>query len=250
LSEAYYDSVRESLLPSSFYIRLVALFAAAALGVALIMAWRAERRDRDALQAELAATKQLLAAADSRQRDRDTQLAQTLASLAAQKRVVTTPAQILRELPQTIPLPVPLTLQPDAAASSLSTRASAPSADTKSGGNPPGNPAARALQAAHAHPGEAQVSNDEAPQPKVVIPTEDLKPLYDFALDCKACQAKLAASQGDLTDERTKTAALTKERDEALRAARGGSLIHRIARAAKWFAIGAVAGAIAAKTAH
>jgi hypothetical protein len=83
-----------------------------------------------------------------------------------------------------------------------------------------------------------------------VIPAEDLKPLYDFALECKACQAKLTAAQSDLTDERTKTAALTHERDDALRLARGGNVWRRIGRVAKWFAIGAAAGAIAAKASH
>jgi hypothetical protein len=53
-----------------------------------------------------------------------------------------------------------------------------------------------------------------------------------------------------LTDEKTKTAALTKERDAAVRAAKGGSVLRRIARAGKWFAIGAAAGAIAAKAAR
>ncbi len=92
----------------------------------------------------------------------------------------------------------------------------------------------------------------DSPTPKTnaVIPAEDLKPLYDFALDCKACQAKLSATQGDLTDERKKTAALTHERDDALRIARGGSAWRRIGRAAKWFLIGAAAGAVAAKTTH
>ena len=87
-------------------------------------------------------------------------------------------------------------------------------------------------------------------QTQAVIPAEDLKPLYDFTLDCKACQAKLAASQGDLTDEKAKTVVLTKERDAAVRIAKGGSILRRIARAAKWFAIGAAAGAIAARAAH
>jgi type II secretory pathway pseudopilin PulG len=246
----YKQIVSDKLMFAKYWIHLAELTLAILLAIAVYFSWRAERRDRDALQAELAATKQLLSAADSRQHDRDSQLVQTLASLAAEKRTVTTPAQIIRELPQAIPLPVPLTLQPDAAASSLNTTASASPTDAKSGGNSPGNPAARALQAAHAHPGGGQVSNTESPRPKVVIPTEDLKPLYDFALNCKACQAKLAASQADLTDEKTKTDALTKERDDAVRAARGGSVLRRIARAAKWFAIGAAAGAIAAKTAH
>jgi hypothetical protein len=70
------------------------------------------------------------------------------------------------------------------------------------------------------------------------------KPLYDFTLDCKACQAKLADAQGNLADEQRKTAALTQERDQALRIARGGSAWRRIGRAAKWFVIGAAAGAV------
>jgi hypothetical protein len=82
---------------------------------------------------------------------------------------------------------------------------------------------------------------------QAVIPAADLKPLYDFSLDCRACQAKLAAAQADLTDERAKAAVLTRERDEAARAAKGGSLLRRIARNAKWLAIGAAVGAIAAK---
>jgi hypothetical protein len=88
------------------------------------------------------------------------------------------------------------------------------------------------------------------PQPQVLIPSDDLKPLYDFTLDCKACQAKLTAAQADLADEKTKTATITKERDTALRSAKGGSVLQRVARAAKWFAIGAAAGAIAARASH
>ena len=61
---------------------------------------------------------------------------------------------------------------------------------------------------------------------------------------------RLSAAEGDLTDERKKTAALTHERDDALRIARGGSAWHRIGRAAKWLLIGAAAGAVAAKAAH
>jgi hypothetical protein len=158
---------------------------------------------------ELAATKQLFAAADVRQHDRDAQLAQTLATLAVEKRTIVTPAQIVRELPSQISLPSPIVLQ------------SAP-----------------------------ELPNSPAPKTNAVIPAEDLKPLYDFAIDCKACQSKLTAAQSDLTDERAKTTALTHERDDALRIARGGSAWRRIGRAAKWFLIGAAAGAIAAKTAH
>jgi len=196
-------------MTSNFWFRLIALLVAAVLGVAVAQAWRADRRERAQLETELAATKQLLAAADARQHDRDAQLAQTLATLAAEKRTVVTPAQIVRELPSQISLPSPIVLQ------------SAPA-----------------------------LPDSPTPKTNAVIPAEDLKPLYDFTIDCKACQAKLAAAQGDLTDERNKTTALTRERDDALRIARGGSAWRRIGRAAKWFFIGAAAGAVAAKTAH
>ena len=158
---------------------------------------------------------------------------QTLASLAAEKRAVTTPAQIVRDLPNQIALPVPITLQ-----SPNSTTASGQAAC--SSGPVCGPEGLDAAQIVGSKPG-AKPSSTNA-----VIPAEDLKPLYDFTLDCKACQSKLAAAQGDLADECAKTAVLTRERDAAVRAAKGGSILRRITRAAKWLAIGAAAGAIAA----
>jgi type II secretory pathway pseudopilin PulG len=211
------------------WLKLATALLVAILAVAILEAWRAEHRATAQLEAELASTKQALAAADARQHDRDTQLTQTLSSLAAEKRAATTPIQILHDLPNVISLPTPLTLQADASAAA---------------GSAPKSPAGKAV------PGSGSTGTDTPKPQQVLIPAEDLKPLYDFGLDCKACQAKLAATQGDLTDEKTKTVALTKERDDALKAARGGSVLRRIARAAKWFAIGAAAGAIAAKAAH
>ncbi len=185
------------------YLRLVVFVVAVTLCIAAFYAWRADRRDRAQLAAELAATKQLLTTADARQRDRDTQLAQTLSALAAKKRSVATPAQIIRELPSQLSLPSPIVLQ------------SAPA-----------------------------LPDSPTPKPNAVIPSEDLKPLYDFTLDCKTCQAKLSVAQNDLTDERQKTAALAKERDDAVRIAKGGSAWRRMGRAAKWFLIGAAVGAV------
>ncbi len=192
-----------------YWIRLAGLAVAFLLALAVYFSWRADQRDRAQFATELAATKQLLAAADARQHDRDAQLAQTLATLASEKRTIVTPAQIVRELPSQISLPSPIVLQ------------SAPA-----------------------------LTDSPTPKTNAVIPSEDLKPLYDFTIDCKACQAKLAGAQGDLSDERQKTTALTRERNDALRIARGGSAWRRIGRAAKWLLIGAAAGAVAAKTAH
>jgi hypothetical protein len=181
-------------MPARYWIRLAEVTFACLLALAVYFSWRADRCDRAQLAAELAATKQLLTAADARQHERDAQLAQGLAVLASEKRTVTTPAQIVRELPSQLPLPSPIVLQSD-----------------------PASP------------------NSRAPQKNAVLPGEDLKPLYDFTIECKACQAKLATAQSDLTDERRKTAALTHERDDALRIARGGSIFRRIGRATKWF---------------
>jgi hypothetical protein len=196
-------------MPAKYLIHLAEVTIAFLLALAVFFSWRADRRDRSQLESELASTKQLLAAGDARQRDRDNQLAQTLATLAAEKRTIVTPAQIIRDLPAQLPLPSPIVLQ-----------------------SAPASP------------------NSPEPKTNAIIPAEDLKPLYDFAIDCKTCQAKLATAQSDLTDERQKTAALTHERDDALRIARGGNAWRRITRAAKWFLIGAAAGAVAAKAAH
>ncbi len=235
-------------MPLRITLRLAEFILVLGFAVIVFISWRADRRDRAQLNAELAATKQLLAAADARQHDRDTLLAQTLAALAAEKRTVVTPAQIVRNLSNEIPLPVPITLQADRASSQDAsvTPANATNAPaTRIAGASSTNNA----QASTPAPSASQ-ENQKAAAGAAVIPAEDLKPLYDFAIDCKACQAKLSAAQNDLTDERKKTAALAHERDDALRFARGGSAWRRIGRAAKWFLLGAVAGAVAAKVAR
>jgi len=220
-------------MPTRLWFRLAELLMIAALAIAVLAAWRSDRRDRAQLAADLAAAKHLLAQADARQHDRDAHLVQTLASIAAEKRNVTTAAQIVRELPQQISLPMPITLQtPDPL--------SKPQKETCSSG-PVCGPEGLESTLPRTNP------TSNVPAAQAILPIEDLKPLYDFTLDCKACQAKLAAAQADLADERAKAAVLTRERDEAVRAAKGGSLLRRITRNAKWLAIGAAAGAIAAK---
>src|SRR6266436_774153 len=82
------------LMTSNFWFRLVALLVAAVLGVAVVQAWRADRRERAQLEAELAATKQLLAAADARQHDRDANLGKTVGIRASHKRTRVPPAQM------------------------------------------------------------------------------------------------------------------------------------------------------------
>jgi hypothetical protein len=227
-------------MPTRFWLRLIEVPIIVALAAIVFAAWRADRRDRAQLAADLAVAKHSLAQADARQHDRDAQLAQTLATLAAEKRSVTTSAQIIRALPQQIPLPVPITLQTPNPASKPQKPGCSSGSPMSAKGRGCGPEGLESTQT------RTNPANDAATTP-AILPAEDLKPLYDFALDCKACQAKLAAAQADLTDERAKTAVLTRERDEAVHAAKGGSLLRRLARNAKWLVVGAAAGAIAAK---
>ncbi|MGH9744067.1 MAG: hypothetical protein ACRD51_17120 [Candidatus Acidiferrum sp.] len=244
-------------MTSRILLRLAEIIVPIILAVTIYVAWQADRRDRAQLATQLAAAQKTISDATASQHNRDTLLNQTLAQLTAQKQAAVTIAQILKDLPNAISLPAPITLQAVAAPTSAATRPA-----VKPGAAPSDLPkepttAARPDGATSAQPQTGPSAslpsnpNPNASQPPdAVLPSADLKPLYDFALDCKACQAKLASSQNDLNDEKTKTATLTKELNAAVAAAKGGSVLQRILRAAKWFALGAAAGAVAAKAAR
>jgi hypothetical protein len=72
------------------------------------------------------------------------------------------------------------------------------------------------------------------------IPAPDLKPLYDYVQDCRACQARLSAAKQDHLDDSAKLTAVTRERDAAITASKGGTTWRRLRRNAAWFAMGAV----------
>ena len=190
----------------------------------LFFEWRAERRDRAQLQATLAAAEQSLQRASASQQERDKQLSDTIARMESLKATARTQQEILARLPEVLPLPTPLRPAPDTEHQTKNVTASDTQTDQKPD-SPTPKPSTRPTS----------------------IPPEDLKPLYDFAVDCRACQAKLTAATADLADEKSKTQALGRERDAALKLAKGGSLRQRFSRALKWFAIGAAVGILAAK---
>jgi len=140
-----------------------------------------------------------LAEANDRQKTRDATLTMQLAKLSQQKAAVQKPEQIISALPGVLPLPIPLPLWQKA----------------------PVQDAAQADQRTAGAVGSLPIP---APSAKVTIPAEELKPMYDFAVDCKGCQLRLATAQADLKDEQTKTKALGRERDDALRAVQGDRL--------------------------
>ena len=89
----------------------IAAFLAAVLVAALAFnAWLAAHDEQQRLQSTLATQKHVIDAADARERTRDAALNQTLAQIERLKRASQTPEQIVRDLPNYLPLPQPITL--------------------------------------------------------------------------------------------------------------------------------------------
>jgi hypothetical protein len=212
-------------------IELVTFALALLIAAMALHAWLASRADQQRLATTLAQQKQLLDAADARERTRQSALAQTLAQIESLKRATQTPQQIVTAIPQLIPLPQPITLMA-----------------SQQGTSPP-KPAGEAhgmvvVQADRPSPPDSS-QLDKSPDtslpsaPTAQIPTADLKPLYNYIQDCRSCQAQLAAATQNATDDAARIAALTKERNAAITASKGGTLRRRLTRNALWFAIGA-----------
>jgi hypothetical protein len=202
-------------------VAAVAVALAAAAGIFVFRNWLEGRDDRTRMEVTMASQGTLIAAAERREQDRARELQDTLKQIADLKHSVQTPLQVIREIPQYLPpLPKPLELLPPAA----------PEAAAK--GSATGT------------------RNGEVPARDVRVPAEDVKPLFDFVQDCRACKARLSAAQSDLQDERAKTYALGKERDAAVKAAKGGGFWLRTKRAAKWLAVGFAIGYVAHRAAQ
>lgn len=199
----------------SLPLRIAGVLASVALVALVAIEEFAWRKERARLKDEISAAQKLVQEADARQQQRDLELHDALRRIAQRKESVRTPEQVIRELPGDLPLPVPIRLLP-------------------------GNPSEKFGGPADSLPGSSPS------QSVAVLPAEDLKPLFDFVQDCKACQTERNTLRRDLADEQVKTASLTRERDSALKLAKGGGFWRRAARAAKWFGLGALAGAAAA----
>lgn len=91
-----------------------------------------------------------------------------------------------------------------------------------------------------------------APPAQVEIPQADLPALRNQVEACQECSVKLASAQKDVTslqsqlkDAGAQLSAVSKERDAAVKASKGGGFWSRVKRSARFFAIGAAAGAAA-----
>jgi len=260
-------------------LEIIAFCIALLIAALAISAWISSRDEQHRLAATLSAQKQVIDAANANERARGASLQSTLAQIDALKRATQTPAQILAALPKYLSLPQPVTLTMNPAAPPQSQPP--PVQGTAASANPePGGSAAPSADASRdpAHSactpdGSANAecgglpplfSPELAPAPKdaprsgapcdpssndcvAQIPAADLKPLFDYVQNCRACQAELAAAKQNASDDASKIAALSKERDAAVTAAKGGSFLRRLRRNAIWFAVGAAAGYAASK---
>jgi hypothetical protein len=185
----------------------IAVVVTASVAVALLTdAWRTARHDSQQLAATLAAQNTVIQQADDREMQRNLELTSALASIHAQTRAVRTPQQAAKQLASALPsLPLPVSIN----SPSLSTPL------------PPG----------------------EIPSTSISIPQPDLVPLFDDLQDCRANAIQNEALTNNLADEKKRSEALLRERDAANAVAHGGTILTRLKRAAKWFAIGVAAGA-------
>ncbi len=203
-------------------IAVVATLVALVLSGVCVHSWRDARDSRNQLEAAIEVSKKTMTEASDRETARDAQLKQALATVSAVKQRVQTPAQAAAAIPAALPkLPEPIEIDMPKAAK-----------PTSQGGP------------------DVSFGGTETDAAVARIPQADLKPLFDAAEDCRACQLKLAAAQADLADETAKVAAATSERNAALKVAKGGSTWVRLRHAAKWLLIGAAAGALAARAAR
>lgn len=192
----------------------IAILLAASIAVALLAdAWRSSRHDSQQLAATLAAQNTIIQQAADREQQRDSQLSAALAAIQSQKQSVQTPQQAAKQLPLVLPpLPLPVSVHGPNLSVPL----------------PPG----------------------DTPTTTISIPQPDLVPLYEGLQDCRATAVQNDTLKKDLSDEKTKSAALQHERDAATAVVHGGTFLLRLKRAAKWFAIGVATGAVAAAIAH
>jgi hypothetical protein len=169
-------------------------------------AWHTSRKNSAQLAATLASQNALIEQAAAREQQRNAQLTAALGSISVEKRRVQTPQQAVDAIPSVLPpLPLPIKiLLPDLTQSP---------------------------------------KQSEAAPASISIPQSDLKPLYDSLQDCRACALERDATKKDLADEQARVAALTRERDTAIAVVRGGNFWSQLKHAAKWFVIGAAAGA-------
>jgi hypothetical protein len=217
------------------------LLATACGGIALsavsFSTWQSATKDRQKLETAIAAQQHLIGQINAQEHTRSADLQATTNQIEALKRKIKTPDQAVNDLPQYLQLPTPITpiLKDESGAGR--TDASTPAQPSEV----PPKPTPRASNLS------APASSPRPQHDGFYLPSSDAKPLFDFVQDSRLCELQLSSTRSDLQDERARSGDLAHERDQAVRATKGESVILRLRRDAKWLLIGAALTLIASR---
>jgi hypothetical protein len=207
------------------------LICGAIAGIVLVFfEWLAANRDATALKQTIAAQSKILDSASSDKRKNDLDLKKALAQIESLKRKVKAPSEAVRGLNELLPLPEPITFTSDEGRAPASLRPLPRDA---------GESASRTASDSPAPKNASQGAGSAAPRNVATVPAADLVPIYDYALDCRACTTQLEAARRNALDDAAKIQALQAERDAAIKSSHGGNFTRRLKVAAVWFVIGA-----------
>ncbi len=222
----------------------IAVSAVAVVSIALsVNVWLRSREAQHQLASAFSVEQKLIAQSDLSKRQQDQELKSLLKEIEKVKQRTQTPAQVIKQLPKYLALPKPITI-PSAREPGSREVQSASNRDTsKTSGR-------IRLVAPDSHVSQSKRSIVVVPAPSLQdrggldadLPLQDLKPLFDYVQDRRICDAEIKASRKAMADDSVKMAALTRERDLAIRTARGGSFWHRARQGLVLFAFGAIAG--------
>lgn len=206
-----------------FPVRFVIAVVPIILGTLWYKNWHSNAKSEADLKGRLVSYERTIADANLRLSQRDKELGAALEQVKKVKAEMRTPGDIVKALPQYLPLPSPIRLD---------------SADRDGLHLDKGAKMSRSPEVA------TKRVEDEAPSPvpAVSLPIEDIKPLFDFTQDCRSCKIQLQASEQDNASLRSEIAAVEGERNVAMAAKRGGSVLQKIKHYSMCFLAGAAAG--------
>lgn len=224
-------------------VGLLTVFFAIAIAWISVDGWLISVEARRQFESAMAAQQALIAKANAEEHEQGDALKNLLKDIADIKKKTRTPPEIIKELPKYLPLPAPITIPLARQPGSVEFRQLTTSAEksslrdeTKKGLTDA--PVLRRGAATVASP-TASVLRSNALDAR--LPLQDLKPLFDFVQDCRTCDAELDAARRTAENDSAKIAALTRERDLAVRA-KNGSTWRRIRSNLTWLAFGVIAG--------
>jgi hypothetical protein len=231
------------------WLEVLALGLICALTVLGLRAWLASKEQQRQLDVSIKAEQKIVSDASKRESAREGSLSDALDQIAKLKRETRTGSDVLRELPTYLPLPEPLIVS-NPRKSTPVTRGQKSLLSAFTGDSGASSDQVPSLQNNDPAPKTGQPEPRQSATlegPRVDLPSGDLKPLFDYVQNCRACQAEVNTARQDSRDNALKLASVTRERDSALAVAEGGGFLHRIRRDLGWFALGALSGYAASR---